>query len=207
MNNISFRKTSLRKAIIIAGLAAGLSIGTAQAAYDDDLSAAPQPHSDGIGAAISDTAITAKVKTALTGDVYKHSDISVTTTNGVVTLTGRASNSDVKSAAETAAKGVNGVRSIDNQLSTPSSSGTVGTAVNKTKRVASDSWITTKVKSDLLADRDTKSFDVSVTTIHGVVQLRGNLATQDAVDRVAAIAKTVTGVKSVDTSGLSVAGK
>ena len=71
----------------------------------------------------------------------------------------------------------------------------------------SDSWITTKVKSEILADSVSKGFDVSVETIHGVVVLKGALANQDAVDHVKDIAEKVDGVKSVDTSALTVAVK
>ena len=162
------------------------------------------PHSDGVGAAITDTAITAKVKSRFIGDSrLKKSDISVTTTNGVVTLEGTASGSKAKSAAAALAKSVNGVKSVDNNLTTPGSS-EVGA---ETKQVASDSWITTKVKSELLADSISKGFDVSVETTDGVVVLKGALANQDAIDHVKDVAGKVDGVKSVDASGLTVAGK
>jgi hyperosmotically inducible protein len=71
----------------------------------------------------------------------------------------------------------------------------------------SDSWITTKVKSELLADNVSKGFDVSVETTDGVVVLKGALANRDAIDHVKDVAGKVKGVKSVDTSGLTVAGK
>jgi hyperosmotically inducible protein len=202
MNTNAFCKTSFRNALFAAGLAFGLGIGTAGAAPDDE--SMPQPHSDGLGATLTDSAITAKIKVRLMReDSLKKSDISVTTTNGVVTLDGSASDSDAKSAAEAAAKSVDGVRSVDNNLKTPGSSETVA----KTTRFASDSWITAKVKSGILADSVSKGFDVSVETFHGVVVLKGVLANQDAVDHVKDIAAKVDGVKSVDTSALTVADK
>ena len=79
-------------------------------------------------------------------------------------------------------------------------------AVHKTERVVSDSWITTKVKSEILANSGTKGFKVSVKTRFKTVTLKGKLPTQDAVDQVKQIAEKVKGVKSVDTSGLSVVG-
>lgn len=202
MNITSFGKTSFRNALIVAGLVVGLGIGTAYAASDD--ASAPKAHSDGMGAVVSDTAITAKVKTKLMGDErLKKSDISVTTTNGVVTLEGTASSSKAKSAAGALTKSVEGVKSVDNNLKTPGSS----KAGAKTKRAVSDSWITTKVKSEILADSVSKGFDVSVKTIHGVVVLKGSLPNQDAIDHVKDVAGKVDGVKSVDTSGLTVEGK
>jgi len=204
MTTRSFGKSTFCRTLIAAGLAASLSAG----AYAAD-SATPQPHSDSVGAAITDTAITAKVKSQFMGDSHlKNSDISVTTTNGVVTLTGSASGADAKSAAEKLAGGVDGVKSVDDDLRIASSS-SAGTkmdkATAKTERVASDSWITTKVKSEIMADSVSKGFDVSVTTTHGVVVLTGTLANQDAIDHVKDLTEKVKGVKSVDTSSLKIA--
>lgn len=60
-----------------------------------------------------------------------------------------------------------------------------------------DSVITTKVKSALAGDEFLKSFEISVETYKGVVQLSGFVDTQKAVDQAGATAKTVGGVKSV----------
>lgn len=79
-------------------------------------------------------------------------------------------------------------------------------AVNKTERVVSDSWITAKVKSEILANSVSKAFKVGVKTKHGMVALSGKLPTQDAIDLVKMTAEKVKGVKSVDVSGLSIAG-
>ena len=38
-----------------------------------------------------------------------------------------------------------------------------------------DSWITTKVKADLLVDDQTKDLDINVSTTNGVVTLAGRL--------------------------------
>ncbi|HEX5127007.1 MAG TPA: BON domain-containing protein [Rhodocyclaceae bacterium] len=209
MNTTYICKSSIRSALIAAGLVVGIGAGTSVAIAADE--PAPQAHSDGLAATISDTAITAKVKAKLMGEsVLKKSDISVTTTNGVVTLNGTATSSNAKSLAESEAMAVDGVKSVDNDLSTPSSneaSAKTKNAVAKTKRVVSDSWITTKVKSEILADSVSKGFDVGVKTTHGVVALKGTLANSDAVDHVKDIAEKVDGVKSVDTSALKVASK
>src|SRR3989304_4127129 len=60
-----------------------------------------------------------------------------------------------------------------------------------------DSVITTKVKSQLGADDFLKSFQISVETYKGIVQLSGFVDSQKAVDRAGEIAKGVSGVKSV----------
>ena len=189
------RKTVLLNVLIVTALAGGLGVSAASAE-----TAAPQAHSDGVVAAISDTTITAKVKAKLTAESnLDKSDISVTTTNGVVTLEGTASNSNAREMAGVLAKTVEDVKSVDNSLKIPGGSKVVA----KTKRVASDSWITTKVKSELLADSISKGAEVSVETMHGVVVLKGTLANPDAVEHVKGIAAKVKGVKSVDTSELT----
>jgi osmotically-inducible protein OsmY len=60
-----------------------------------------------------------------------------------------------------------------------------------------DSVITTKVKSLLAADDFLKSFEVSVETYKGTVQLTGFLNSQKAIDKAIEITRSVKGVKSV----------
>lgn len=79
-------------------------------------------------------------------------------------------------------------------------------AAQNTKRVVSDSWITTKVKSSLLADSITKGFKISVKTRHHVVRLTGTVDTQASADHAGDIARQIKGVISVDTSGLKTGG-
>lgn len=171
--------------------------------------AEPIPHSDSIGAVIGDTTITAVVKAKYLGDErLKGSEVSVTTTNGVVTLKGTAPSSDVKAAAEEIARSADGVKSVDNQIEAPSLAGKAGAkamhAARATHQAVSDSWITAKVKSRLLADSLAGGFEISVKTVHGVVALTGNVDTRNAADRAAALAREITGVKSVDASGIIV---
>jgi len=60
-----------------------------------------------------------------------------------------------------------------------------------------DSVITTKVKSLLAADDFLKSFQISVKTYKGTVQLSGFVNSQKAVDTAVEIARSVNGIKSV----------
>ncbi len=60
-----------------------------------------------------------------------------------------------------------------------------------------DSVITTKVKSLLAADDFLKSFQISVETYKGTVQLSGFVDSQAAVDKASEIARSVKGVTSV----------
>jgi osmotically-inducible protein OsmY len=60
-----------------------------------------------------------------------------------------------------------------------------------------DSVITTKVKALLAEDDFLKSFQISVETYKGTVQLSGFVGSQKAVDKAEEIARSVKGVKSV----------
>ena len=63
-----------------------------------------------------------------------------------------------------------------------------------------DSVITTKVKSLLAADDFLKSFQISVETYQGTVQLSGFVNSQNAVNKAAEIVWSVKGVKSLKNS-------
>ena len=60
-----------------------------------------------------------------------------------------------------------------------------------------DSVITTKVKSLLAEDDFLKSFEISVETFKGEVQLSGFVNSQQAVDKAGQITRSIGGVKSV----------
>ncbi len=60
-----------------------------------------------------------------------------------------------------------------------------------------DSVITTKVKAKLANDDFFKSFQISVETYKGTVQLSGFVNSQQAVNKAGEIVRTVQGVKSV----------
>jgi len=60
-----------------------------------------------------------------------------------------------------------------------------------------DSVITTKVKSLLAKDDFLKSFQISVETYKGIVQLSGFVNSRQAVDKAGQIARSVNGVQSV----------
>jgi hyperosmotically inducible protein len=70
-----------------------------------------------------------------------------------------------------------------------------------------DTWITTKVKSDLLASKGVSGTDVSVETKDGVVWLSGHVATQAEKERTVAKAKAIKGVKKVEAGKLMVGSK
>jgi osmotically-inducible protein OsmY len=68
----------------------------------------------------------------------------------------------------------------------------------KTGAYVDDSWITTKVKSEMIATNEVSARNISVNTTKGVVTLTGTAATVQESSRAAQIARGVAGVKAVE---------
>jgi osmotically-inducible protein OsmY len=68
---------------------------------------------------------------------------------------------------------------------------------SSTGEVVDDSVITTKIKTQLASDEFLKSFQISVETRKGIVELSGFVDSQKAKDKAGQIARAVEGVKSV----------
>jgi hyperosmotically inducible protein len=69
------------------------------------------------GESIDDTAITARVKSALGHDpMYKYPEVRVTTFKGIVQLSGFVDNRAQKGAAELLAKNIEGAKSVENNI-------------------------------------------------------------------------------------------
>ncbi len=106
-------------------------------------------------------------------------------------LTGQAPTTELASRAKQIALGVDGAAEVYNEIrqGTPVSLGTA----------SSDTWITTKVRSQILTSDTVKSSNVKVTTENGEVFLLG-LVTQQEGQSAAQIASQVSGVKHVTTA-------
>ncbi len=74
----------------------------------------------------------------------------------------------------------------------------------ESNKPVSDSWITTKVKTELLAAKNVPGTEVKVETVNGKVTLTGTVKDQAEHDKAVAVAKAVKGVKDVDASQLNV---
>jgi hyperosmotically inducible protein len=62
----------------------------------------------------------------------------------------------------------------------------------------SDAWITSKVKSALLADPQVSGLDIQVETYKGIVQLSGFVASREQADEAEDLARSIEGVKDVE---------
>ena len=77
-------------------------------------------------------------------------------------------------------------------------------AQSESDQPVSDTWITTKVKADLLASSDVAGLDIKVETTNGTVSLSGDVESQAQIARAKAIATDIEGVTRVDTAQLKV---
>ncbi|MEP7185912.1 MAG: BON domain-containing protein [Rhodanobacter sp.] len=176
----------------------------------------------------SDTWITTKVKSDFaTTKGVDVTDVSVETKAGVVTLSGNVGSSAEKQMAIKSARSVKGVRSVhatklmvgshgnsmkhdsmshdsmsnDGDHSMDDHSMSSGTSLG-TK--ASDTWITTKVKSEFATTKGVDVTDVSVDTKAGVVMLSGTVDSLAEKQMAIRSARSVKGVKAVEAGKLMV---
>jgi len=191
-----------------------LALG-ATAVGAQDTAAAPERT---VGQTVDDAAITASVKAKLFADERtKAFDINVDTAKGVVTLTGGADSADAKRAAQELAGEVDGVILIKNELTvatpgsearqdanTATASGEVREAMDEAGDGVDDAWITSKVKTQLLADADIKGTTITVETQANVVTLGGTAGTAAARAKAIEIATATNGVTQVNADGLVV---
>lgn len=199
--------TSLALAIALSFTAgSGLVLAADQPAADED-------HSSSMTEAVSDTWITTKVKAELaTTKGVSSTDVSVTTVDGLVTLTGVLSSKAEIERAVALTRGIEGVHDVDAAGLKVGNPAKVAAADNEPDSsrsvgdVVDDSWITTKVKADLAVTEGVPSTSISVTTVDGVVTLTGALPSELAVKKAVATARAIKGVRQVDATALVVEG-
>lgn len=175
---ISALALSLQGCIFVAGAAAGAA--AVAVVYDHRT----------ISNSLQDTQIANKIANKIRAhrSLREESHIEVTVFNGVVLLTGETPESNDRQKAEDIARSVSGVDKIYNQI-------TIEGPTSSLTRT-SDSWITTKIKSQMLATEDLKSSSIKVLTENGVVYLMGNV-TQEQAETSVDIARQVSGVQKV----------
>lgn len=143
---------------------------------------------------IEDSVITAKIKSKMAMEKSLSSfKIDVTTTNSVVTLTGKVNSDADASKAIEIAQSTDGVKDVDaSQL-----------IIAQSSQPITDIAITAKVKGKfikekLFGDKDISAMSINVETNNGVVYLTGTADNQEQIDNAIKIAESVSGVKKVD---------
>ncbi|WP_158781296.1 division/outer membrane stress-associated lipid-binding lipoprotein [Pantoea sp. BAV 3049] len=146
-----------------------------------------------VGTQVDDGTLELRVSNALSKDQQIKTDAHIVATayQGKVLLTGQSPSADISSRAKQIAVGVDGATEVYNEIRTGDKA-SFGTA-------SSDTWITTKVRSQLLSSDQVKSSNVKVTTENGEVFLLG-LVTDSEAKAAADIASRVSGVKHVTTA-------
>jgi hyperosmotically inducible protein len=179
-------KRKMHLSLLAAVLSAGLALGGC-AATDTQRAA---------GETIDDSVITAKVKAALIdNDIVEAGEVNVNTYRGVVQLSGFVDSNDEKTQATQAAKAVDGVKEVRNDLKVQGEGTQM--ADRSAGAVVDDSTLTAKVKTALIADETTKGTQINVETRDGVVQLAGFVNTDAERDRATQVARGISGVKDV----------
>ena len=130
----------------------------------------------------------AKVNINAASEGYDNAHLTIVSSNGFVLLAGQVPSEDLKTLAADVVREVDDVRRIYNELE-------IGPAVTA-GTITNDTWITTQVKSKLLASSDTPGTRVKVVTENSVVYLMG-LLTEAEADRVALEAAEVSGAERV----------
>jgi hyperosmotically inducible protein len=138
---------------------------------------------------VTDSWVTSKTKISLFADErVKGTQVSVDTTKGVVHLRGKVDSAEAKSAAGEIAKGIDGVKSVKNDLQVVAP--TARKAVD-----ANDKDIAKAVESRMSKDANLKKVDVR--TDGGVVTLTGEVPSIMVAAKASEQARMVPGVKSV----------
>jgi len=139
--------------------------------------------------AVTDSWVTSKTKIELfADDRVKGSQVKVETIDGVVHLRGKVDSADAKAAATNVAQGIDGVKSVKNDLQIVSP--------GARKMVdAKDADIAKAVETRLSHEGDLKKIDVRADA--GVVTLTGKVPTISASAKASEFARGVDGVRSV----------
>lgn len=159
-------------------------------------------------AKVADDSLKEQVATVLKRDAaLEDSDIEVKSVNGgIVVLAGEAKTLSAHQRAIRDARAVPGVRQVASEIRSPDSladaeiweDGKQTGAREGLEAAASDGWLTTKVKVQLMAEPGLSPFGVNVDTSGGVVTLFGTVPTERLKEQAATQAKGVKGVKAVE---------
>ncbi|MCG8294948.1 MULTISPECIES: BON domain-containing protein [Pseudomonas] len=144
-----------------------------------------------IGSKIDDSLIETKVSVNIAKanpELDKGSHVVVSSYNGVVLLAGQTPRADLKSLAEQTASQVQRVKKVHNELQVIQPSSIL--ARNN------DAWLTTKIKTQMLADESVPSSRIKVITENGIVYLLGLVRQQEA-NAATNVVQGVSGVQKI----------
>jgi osmotically-inducible protein OsmY len=118
----------------------------------------------------------------------KDANISVTSFQGIILITGQVASADLIPLATAEVEPLRNVRKVHNEL-------VVAGETSLLSRT-NDSWLTTKVKSALVASDETDATRAKVVTENGVVFLMG-LTTRAESDAIVEVTRGIAGVQKI----------
>ena len=188
--------TGIRQRLVSLSLLLGLSLTGLLSGCGSVMSSAgagpieEDPGERTFGQQLTDESIETKAKVNINASDkgYDDAHLSIVSFNGFVLLAGQVPSEVLKTLATDVVRKIEGVRRIYNELE-------IGPATSLGTR-SHDTWITTKVKSKLLASSDTPGARVKVVTENNVVYLMG-LLTEEEADRVSLVAGEVSSAERV----------
>jgi osmotically-inducible protein OsmY len=144
----------------------------------------------GIKGAITDASIKGAINEAwFRHDIDMFSKLSTRVDQGRVLLTGVVQNPEHRVEAVRLVWQVNGVKQVINEIQVADSEGIPGWG--------RDTWITTRLRTEMTFAKDISSLNYSIDTVQGVVYLMGVAMNQNELNRVMEIARTIPNVKKV----------
>jgi osmotically-inducible protein OsmY len=144
-----------------------------------------------IGSKIDDSLIETKAAVNIAKahpDLDKASHIVVASYNGVVLLAGQTPRSELKQTAEQAASAVQRVKRVHNEIQVIQPSSALARS--------NDSWLTTKIKAQMLSDSSVPGSRIKVITENGIVYMLG-LVTRAEGSRATGVVQGVSGVQRI----------
>ena len=121
-------------------------------------------------------------------ELKESSSINITCFNQIILLTGETTSASLRQEAYDIVKSVPGVTHVYNEIA-------IKGPISSLTR-ASDAWITTKIKTQMLATKGLQSSTIKVVTENGSVYLMGIVSRHQA-NMTVEIARQVTGVQRV----------
>jgi osmotically-inducible protein OsmY len=144
----------------------------------------------GVGGTVDDVKTKTDIQLALLdADPSLPTNIDVTVYQGRALLTGIVGNPAIKEEAGRVTRGVGGVRAVYDELQVAGEEGTWDQA--------KDTWISTKLRSQLMFDADIRSVNYTIETVNGTVYLIGSARSQAELDRATAWARDIPDVRRV----------
>ncbi|UTW45164.1 BON domain-containing protein [bacterium SCSIO 12696] len=150
----------------------------------------PDPNETAIGTDLNDLQIEVSVGVNIK-KAHKELDrahVNVHAHNGIVLLTGEVPSADLRTLAGDTARKFRGVRQVHNELQISGKSSLLARTT--------DTWLTTKVRSKFILEKNFKGSDVKIITEGNVVYLMG-IVSQEQGRKAANIASRTGGVKRV----------